>query len=99
MLVTIVTALLLGALVGGLARLVMPGDQNISVLATVLIGTVGSTLGSWLVRTLGYKNEDGIAWLAILAGVLTSIALISAYLAITLRRARLSGSSSTTEEV
>ena len=39
---TILGAILVGLIVGALARLVMPGKQNIGVIMTVLLGVVGS---------------------------------------------------------
>ena len=45
---TILGAILVGLIVGALARLVMPGKQNIGVIMTVLLGIVGSFLGTWI---------------------------------------------------
>lgn len=59
MLWTIITAIIIGAIIGGLARLVMPGHQNISILMTIVLGILGSAIGSWLVAQLGYSNSSG----------------------------------------
>ncbi len=45
---TIIVALIVGAILGALARLVLPGKQNVGVLITVLLGAVGALLGSWI---------------------------------------------------
>ncbi|MGN6160821.1 MAG: GlsB/YeaQ/YmgE family stress response membrane protein [Marmoricola sp.] len=42
----LLSAALVGAIIGGLARLVLPGRQDISVLATVVLGWIGSLVGS-----------------------------------------------------
>jgi uncharacterized membrane protein YeaQ/YmgE (transglycosylase-associated protein family) len=42
---------IVGILIGGLARLVLPGRQNIGLLATVLLGWIGSLIGGFV----GYK--------------------------------------------
>ncbi|MCG7321463.1 GlsB/YeaQ/YmgE family stress response membrane protein [Arsenicicoccus bolidensis] len=89
MLGTIITAIIIGAIIGGLARLVMPGNQNISILMTIALGILGSAIGSWLVSQFGYKNASGgIAWIAVLAGVVVAAILISIYLSMTGRKGR-----------
>lgn len=42
---TLISIGIVGIIIGSLARLVLPGKQNISVLATVLIGWIGSIVG------------------------------------------------------
>ena len=42
---TIIGALLAGIIIGPLARLVLPGKQNISIGMTILIGAVGALVG------------------------------------------------------
>jgi uncharacterized membrane protein YeaQ/YmgE (transglycosylase-associated protein family) len=37
-----------GVIIGGLARLVLPGRQNIGLLATVLLGWIGSIIGGFI---------------------------------------------------
>ncbi|AKT51390.1 GlsB/YeaQ/YmgE family stress response membrane protein [Arsenicicoccus sp. oral taxon 190] len=89
MLGTIITAIIIGAIIGGLARLVMPGHQNISILMTIVLGILGSAIGSWLVAQFGYKNASGgIAWIAVLAGVVVAAILIAIYLNVTKGRSR-----------
>ena len=89
MLGTIITAIIIGAIIGGLARLVMPGNQNISILMTIVLGILGSAIGSWLVSQFGYKNASGgIAWIAVLAGVVVAAILIAISLSMTGRKGR-----------
>lgn len=42
----ILSAALVGAIIGGLARLAIPGRQEISIFATVVLGWIGSLIGS-----------------------------------------------------
>jgi uncharacterized membrane protein YeaQ/YmgE (transglycosylase-associated protein family) len=56
---TIIGAIIAGLIIGALARLVLPGKQNISVLVTIILGILGSLVGSWLVYQLGYNNSNG----------------------------------------
>ena len=41
---TIIGAVVIGLLVGGLARLIMPGRQNIGAVMTVILGALGAFL-------------------------------------------------------
>ncbi|CAM2942272.1 GlsB/YeaQ/YmgE family stress response membrane protein [Skermania piniformis] len=86
---TILSALLVGLIIGALARLLMPGNQNIGVLMTIVLGVAGSFLGSWLTYQFGYTNSNGgFEVIPFVVGVIIAIGLISAYLAISGRRVR-----------
>lgn len=52
------TALFSGILLGALARLVVPGRQNIGLLATIICGWIGS-LGGWALAgwLWGFKHN------------------------------------------
>jgi uncharacterized membrane protein YeaQ/YmgE (transglycosylase-associated protein family) len=49
----IISAIIVGAIIGGLGRLVIRGKQNISLLMTVVIGIVAALLGTFLAVRLG----------------------------------------------
>ena len=61
----IITAIIVGAIIGVLGRLVLPGRQNISVLLTVVVGIVAALLGSFIAGQLGVKDTAGIDWIEI----------------------------------
>ncbi len=48
----LISAAVVGAIIGGLARLVLPGRQQIGILSTIVIGWIGSLIGSLLGRHL-----------------------------------------------
>lgn len=84
---TIVGALFVGLIVGVLARLILPGKQSIGILMTVLLGALGSVLGSWLTYQLGYANANGgFAMIPFLVGVGVAVILIALYAAVTGRK-------------
>jgi uncharacterized membrane protein YeaQ/YmgE (transglycosylase-associated protein family) len=84
---TIIGAIVVGLIVGVLARLVMPGKQSIGVIMTVLLGAVGSFLGTWVSYKLGYSNQNGgFKVIPFLVGVIFAVILIAGYLGITGRR-------------
>ena len=88
MFMTILSAVIVGLIIGALARLVMPGKQSIGVLMTIVLGVLGSLIGSWLCYNLfGYQNEGG-GWAVIpfLVGVVVAVILIAIYVGVTGRR-------------
>ncbi|WP_109472196.1 GlsB/YeaQ/YmgE family stress response membrane protein [Ornithinimicrobium cavernae] len=81
---TIITALIAGCIIGPLARLILPGKQNISVPMTILLGAVGALLGSWLYTLMsGNENTGGVDWIAFALGVVVAIVLVLIYGAVT----------------
>jgi len=85
----IIGAIIAGLIIGAVARFVMPGRQNISILMTIVLGALGSLIGSWLVYSLGgYSNSNGgFAFIPFIAGVVVACGLIAGYLALTGRQA------------
>ncbi|BBX65549.1 hypothetical protein MSAS_47230 [Mycobacterium saskatchewanense] len=84
---SIVLAIVVGAIIGLVARLVMPGKQNVGMLMTVAIGAVGGLIGSALASHFGYHNANGgIAWIPFFIGVGVAIVLIALYETLTGRR-------------
>lgn len=81
---TIISALIAGCIIGPLARLVLPGKQNISLVMTIVLGAVGAVLGSWLYTALsGNEGTSGIDWIALLLGIVVAAVLVLIYGAVT----------------
>src|SRR3954469_24471849 len=60
MLGLIVTIVIVGLIAGLLARLVVPGKQNLSIGMTIVIGIIGSFVGGFLGYLLFHKDsQDG----------------------------------------
>ena len=87
----VITAILIGIVVGVLGRLVVPGRQPIGMLATVLVGIVGAFLGTAIARALGIPTvTNGIDWLELLVQVIVAavgVALVSSMMGRRRRRA------------
>jgi uncharacterized membrane protein YeaQ/YmgE (transglycosylase-associated protein family) len=84
---TILLALLAGIIIGPLARLVLPGRQNISLIMTIILGAIGALAGSAIYRAIsGNTDTSGIDWIALLIGVIVAALAILAYGAMTGRR-------------
>jgi uncharacterized membrane protein YeaQ/YmgE (transglycosylase-associated protein family) len=61
----IIMAIVIGAIIGALARFVLPGRQSIGILMTIIIGIVAALLGTWLAQQVGVATTDGIDWIEI----------------------------------
>jgi uncharacterized membrane protein YeaQ/YmgE (transglycosylase-associated protein family) len=84
---SIILALIVGAGIGLVARLVMPGRQDIGMLPTILIGALGAVIGSWAASQFGYHNANGgVAWIPLFVGVVAAVVLIAIYESVTGRR-------------
>lgn len=80
----IISAILIGIVVGVLGRLVVPGKQRIGLLVTILVGIVSAFIGTAIARALGIPTAtEGIDWLELLCQVVVAaigVALVSALL-------------------
>jgi uncharacterized membrane protein YeaQ/YmgE (transglycosylase-associated protein family) len=70
---SIITAILIGIVVGVLGRLVVPGKQPIGMLVTILVGIVSAFIGTAIARALGIPTvTNGIDWLELLVQVIVA---------------------------
>ncbi|HWC15289.1 MAG TPA: GlsB/YeaQ/YmgE family stress response membrane protein [Actinomycetota bacterium] len=69
--------LLIGLVVGVIARLLMPGPDPIGILGTILVGIVGAIVGGYLFTVVFSLNDSGgVAWIG---SVLVAMALLFVY--------------------
>ncbi|WP_431931715.1 GlsB/YeaQ/YmgE family stress response membrane protein [Nonomuraea jabiensis] len=59
----IVSAIVIGAIVGALARLVIPGRQNMSIGLTLIVGIVAALIGTLIAQAAGVADTRGIDWI------------------------------------
>lgn len=63
--------LLIGLIVGALAKLVMPGKDPGGIIITILLGIAGAFLAGFIGRTVGwYRPEEGAGLVASVLGAL-----------------------------
>jgi uncharacterized membrane protein YeaQ/YmgE (transglycosylase-associated protein family) len=78
----VITAILVGIVVGVLGRLLVPGKQPIGLLLTIVVGIVSAFIGTAVARALGIPTmTNGIDWLELLVQVIVAaigVALVSA---------------------
>lgn len=76
---SILWAAIVGLIVGALAKAIMPGRDPGGILVTMIIGVVGSLLGGWLGRALGfYDAGEGAGFLMSLIGAILLLAIYRA---------------------
>ena len=61
---TLLITLILGALAGWLAGLITEGG-GLGLLGNIVVGIIGSFIGSWLLPKLGVHINTGTGWLNI----------------------------------
>ena len=68
--------ILFGAIVGVIAKFLMPGKDPGGFIVTILLGIAGAMLGGFLGRTLGwYGPNDGAGFLMSLIGAVLLLVL------------------------
>jgi uncharacterized membrane protein YeaQ/YmgE (transglycosylase-associated protein family) len=78
----VISAILIGIVVGVIGRLILPGKQPIGMLVTVVVGIVSAFIGTAIARAIGIPTvTNGIDWLELLVQVVVAalgVALVSA---------------------
>jgi uncharacterized membrane protein YeaQ/YmgE (transglycosylase-associated protein family) len=90
MLGLIISLLVIGLIAGAVARLVVPGTQNISIPMTILLGVIGSFVGGFLAYLIfGSDNADGFFQPSgIIGSIIGAIIVLVIYLQVSGRRSR-----------
>jgi uncharacterized membrane protein YeaQ/YmgE (transglycosylase-associated protein family) len=83
---SIIVLIIVGAIVGALARLVLPGRQAYGMVVTIVLGIVGVLLGYWLAGLLGIAHTKGIDWIRWIISIGVAAILSFAFAAVTSRR-------------
>jgi len=58
----ILSAILIGILVGTLGRLILPGRQSIGAIATVAVGVAAALLGTYVAKVMGVEDAAPARW-------------------------------------
>ncbi|GAA1333000.1 GlsB/YeaQ/YmgE family stress response membrane protein [Pseudonocardia xinjiangensis] len=69
----IITAIVIGAIIGALGRLVVPGRQPIPIWLTIVVGIVAAFIGTFIARAIGIPTAtSGIDWLELIVQVIVA---------------------------
>jgi uncharacterized membrane protein YeaQ/YmgE (transglycosylase-associated protein family) len=80
----ILSWIIVGLIVGALAKFVMPGNDPGGIIVTILLGIAGAFVGGAIGRTLGFYDPGQPAgWIV---SILGAIVLLAGYRAVAGRR-------------
>ncbi|ANH38378.1 hypothetical protein I601_1949 [Nocardioides dokdonensis FR1436] len=72
----IIGLLVVGLIIGALARLIKPGKQSLSILATLVLGVVGALIGGIAASALGTGDIFELNILGFVIAVVAAVLLI-----------------------
>lgn len=81
----IIWSLIVGLIVGAIAKFVMPGRDPGGILITMLLGIAGSVLAGFVGRAAGWYNP-GEAGPGIIASIIGAVILLAVYRMVARRR-------------
>ena len=81
----IIVLIVVGAIAGFIARAVIPGKQNLSIVATIVLGIIGSLVGN-LLGSLISGNGFEIGTAGILGSIVGAIIVLGIYVFATGRK-------------
>jgi uncharacterized membrane protein YeaQ/YmgE (transglycosylase-associated protein family) len=82
----IISALIIGLIIGALGRLVVPGRQNIPIWLTIVIGVGAALLGTVIARAAGVSDTAGLDWTEIFIQVVLAAIGVALVVGVTGRR-------------
>ncbi len=85
---TIISIIVIGLIAGAVARLVIPGKQDMSIGMTILLGIIGSFVGGFLGFLLFQADPNGgfLQPSGIIGSIIGAILVLGIYLAVKGRR-------------
>jgi uncharacterized membrane protein YeaQ/YmgE (transglycosylase-associated protein family) len=75
----VVELVLVGLVVGGIARLVVPGRQPMGILMTLAVGVGGSLLGWWVGQHVVHAAVSQHPWLWAIGGAVLVVLAYSSF--------------------
>lgn len=67
----IISMIVVGFIVGLIARAIMPGDQKLGIILTIILGIAGSFVAGYLGSALGlYSAGQGAGWIGSIIGAI-----------------------------
>ena len=60
---TILIYVIAGLVIGLVARFLLPGEDPIGLVGTILVGVAGAIIGGYLWEAIFGDDQDGIAWI------------------------------------
>jgi uncharacterized membrane protein YeaQ/YmgE (transglycosylase-associated protein family) len=80
--------IVVGLIIGALARLLKPGKQNMSILATMVLGVLGALIGGFIASLLGTGDIFELNVLGFILAVVAAVILVGLYVGMSGRNNR-----------
>jgi uncharacterized membrane protein YeaQ/YmgE (transglycosylase-associated protein family) len=74
--ISLISFLVAGLIIGALARLFKPGRQTLSLLATLILGVLGSLIGGAVATLVGTGSFGELNVLGFVVSVISAVVLI-----------------------
>ena len=79
--------IIIGFVVGVIAKLIMPGKENMGFILTTLIGIAGSIVATYLGQAVGwYDAGQGAGWIGSIVGAFLLLWIFQKFSPVTQRR-------------
>ena len=85
----IITLVIIGLIAGFVARALVPGDDSMSIPATIALGIVGSFVGGFLASLIGRGDGSYLNATGIIGSVIGAIVALLVYNAVTGKKRRI----------
>ena len=60
---SIISAIVIGLIIGALGRLFAPGRPRISILTTIVVGILAALAGTWIAGSIGQAETTDVDWI------------------------------------
>jgi len=85
----IITLIIIGLIAGFIARALVPGDDSMSIPATIALGIVGSFVGGFLASLIGRGDGSYLNAAGIIGSIIGAIVALLVYNAVTGKKRRI----------
>lgn len=75
----ILTWIIFGLIAGAIAKLIMPGNQGMGWLMTIILGIVGAFVGGWVGSLIGWGTVNDFDFKSMLLAVVGALLVLWIY--------------------
>jgi uncharacterized membrane protein YeaQ/YmgE (transglycosylase-associated protein family) len=76
----LIGTIIVGLIVGAIARFIMPGEQKMGWIMTILLGVGGSFVAGFVGQALGwYQAGQGAGWIGSIVGALVLLFAVNKF--------------------
>ena len=76
--------IVIGAIVGVIARFLIPGKDPMGIIGTIVLGILGAVIGGWVAGEV-FEETTGVDWIA---SILAAVVLVLLWRAVASNRVR-----------